>query len=55
MVEVREAMSRLSHFSKEGITSALKSVSTALDVPHRNTMQLCRAAIIGQPVLFCVN
>lgn len=52
MVAVREALSGLCDFSKEEITSALKSVSTTLDVPHRNTMQFCRAAVIGKPVLF---
>lgn len=46
-----ERLSRSCDFSRDVLTSELKAVSSALRVPHRITMQLCRAAVIGQQVM----
>ena len=47
---VRERLDRSLQFSASSISSDLQAVSDHLAIPHRTTMQLSRAAIIGQPV-----
>lgn len=48
---VRERLTQLRDFTERDLTSDLKGVSATLNVSHKVTMQLCRAAVIGQQVI----
>lgn len=48
---VRERLTQLRGFTERDLTSDLKGVSADLDISHKVTMQLCRAAVIGQQVM----
>lgn len=48
---VRERLTQLRDFTERNLTSDLKGVSATLNVSHKVTMQLCRAAVIGQQVI----
>jgi glutamyl-tRNA synthetase len=45
---IRQRLSKTQSFSQSSLTSELKAVSSALDIPHKVTMTTCRAAVIGQ-------
>ena len=42
---IREKMTKSEIFSQSSLSSDLKAVSCDLDIPHKITMQICRAAV----------
>jgi glutamyl/glutaminyl-tRNA synthetase len=46
--ELSGKLRELTDFSKDTVARELKGASATLGVPHRVTMQVCRAAIVGQ-------
>ena len=50
--ELSGRLQELTDFSQDCVAKELKGASVTLGVPHGVTMQVCRAAIVGQEVIW---